>query len=142
MTQSRPAWRLAVALSKIGPQPAAEKAVSTIVTVLEDPKVDTKVRERVVWALRVHKLNLANFPTVYPAFAKILSESKNPETRHAALRLCLYAGGPSSADAPQRTLDVLSEFLKDETILIFKGKGGRKPERRALRRIRTRPSHR
>ncbi len=114
----------AVALSKIGARPAAEEAVPTLLKVLEDPKTDTKVRERVLWALRVHKLKLRDFPGVFPAFTKILSEAQNADQPMLRYDCAYMLGVLQGPEAPDKALDVLLEFLKNDKILIFKGKVG------------------
>lgn len=111
-----------VALAKIGPRKEAEDSVPSLLRILENQKDNPEVREKVVWALRVHKLNLANFPGVYPTFAKVMVEDKT--AKNSMLRYdCAYMLGVlQGPDAPDKALDVLLEFLKNESILIYKGK--------------------
>jgi HEAT repeat protein len=117
----------AKALAKIGPVPAAVEAVPTLVRVLENPRNDTKVRERVIWALRPHYSNrrtLPDYPTVFPAFTKILSEPKEDQTRMLHYD-CAYMLGMLQKDkAPDKALDTLLDFLHDRTIFIFRGSQG------------------
>jgi HEAT repeat protein len=126
----------AVALSRIGPVPDAVKAVPTLLRVLENPATDAKVRERVMWALRVHKVELRNL-NVFPTFAKILSEPKLHETRMLRYDCAYMLGLFLESQAPPQTLDVLEEFLKDNTILIYTGTtasaGGTGAEARAAK---------
>lgn len=112
----------AVALSKIGPRKAAEDAVPGLLRILEDPASDAKVRERLMWALRVHKLNLSNFPGVFPAFTKVLHEPKQDKNRMLRYDCAYMLGVLQSAEAPDKALDVLLEYLKDDSILVYKGK--------------------
>src|SRR6185436_17315725 len=51
----------AVALSKIGDVPAAAAAVPKLLAVVSDPADNGRVRERAMWALRVHNANLRKF---------------------------------------------------------------------------------
>jgi HEAT repeat protein len=111
----------ATALARMGPADAAVKAVPTLLNVLGNPASETKVRERVIWALRVHNVNLRDL-NVFPTFTKILSENKRPDTRMLRYDCAYMLGVLQGAEAPDITLEVLLDFLKDDTILIFQGK--------------------
>lgn len=111
-----------VALAKIGPRKEAEDAVPSLLRVLENQKDDPHVREKIVWALRVHKLNLANFPGVFPAFAKVMVEDKTDKNTMLRYDCGYMLGVLQGPEAPDKVLDVLLEFLKNDTILIYKGK--------------------
>ena len=113
----------ATALAKIGPRQEAEKSVPSLLGILENPKDHPLVRERIVWALRVHKLNLANFPGVYPTFGKVMVENKSDKNTMLRYDCAYMLGVLQGADAPDKVLDVLMEFLKNDEILIYKGKG-------------------
>lgn len=112
----------AVALAKIGPRKEAEDAVPTLLRVLENPKDHPLVRERIVWALRVHKLNLGNFPGVYPTLGKVMVEDKTAKNTMLRYDCAYMLGVLQAAEAPDKALDVLLEFLKNDSILIYKGK--------------------
>jgi len=112
----------ATALAKIGPRKEAEDAVPSLLRVLENPKDHSLVRERIVWALRVHKLNLGNFPGVYPTFGKVMVEAKTDKNTMLRYDCAYMLGVLQAADAPDKVLDVLLEFLKNDQILIYKGK--------------------
>jgi HEAT repeat protein len=114
----------AMALARIGPVPAAVDAVPTLVKILEDPSNETKIRERVIWALRPHYANRATIPDlpgVFPALKKILSEPKAEHNRMLRYDSAYMLGVLQRRDAPEETLDTLLEFLHDKTILIFRG---------------------
>jgi HEAT repeat protein len=109
----------AAALKGIGPGPAAVKAVPDLLKVLQDKAHDDKVRERIIWALKVHNLNLGNLPGVYPAFTKVMSEPKND--RNFLLRYeCAYLLGVlQGSQVRPAVMDVLLEYLKDDRIQVF-----------------------
>jgi HEAT repeat protein len=111
----------AVALSRIGAVPDAVNAVGKLLEVLGNPATDAKVRERTMWALRVHKAELRNLKDVFPTFVKILSEPRLHETRMLRYDCAYMLGLFLEKDAPAQVLDVLEEFLKDNTILIYTG---------------------
>jgi HEAT repeat protein len=110
----------AVALSRIGAVPDAVEAVPTLLGVLGDPADDAKVRERTMWALRVHQGNLRNL-NVFPTLTKILSEPKRHETRMLRYDCAYMLGLFLESETPAKALDVLLDFLKDNTILIYTG---------------------
>ncbi len=122
----------AVSLSKIGPGKAAVEAVPTLLKVLQDPAQNAKVRERIVWALRVHKAKLREMPDLYPIFTKILVEPKSKENRMLRYDCAFMLGVLKGPDAPPEVMGVLLEYLKDDSILIFANKkttvGGTGPE--------------
>jgi HEAT repeat protein len=114
----------AMALARIGPVPAAVEAIPTLVKVLEDPSNETKIRERVLWALRPHYANRAtvpDLPGVFPAFKKILSEPKAEHSRMLRYDCAYMLGVLQRKDAPKEALDTLLDFLHDKTILIYRG---------------------
>jgi HEAT repeats len=110
----------AVALSRIGAVPDAVNSVPLLLKGLENPRDDAKVRERIMWALRVHQANLRNL-NVFPTFEKILIEPRLQETRMLRYDCAYMLGLFLEKEASKATLDVLHEFLKDKTILIYTG---------------------
>lgn len=111
----------AVSLSQIGEVPAAVKAVPTLLSVLEDPRHDPQVRERIVWALRVHNINLRSMQGVYPALTKVVKEEAYAKNRMLRYDCAYMLGVLQGKDIPTEALDVLLEFLRDETIQIYIG---------------------
>jgi HEAT repeat protein len=110
----------AVALSRIGPVPAAVEAVPTIIGVLKNPANESKVRERTLWALIVHQGNMRNLK-VFRALTEILSEPKLHETRMLRY-LCAYVLAMYLAEeTPGKALDALLDHLKDDSTLIYTG---------------------
>ncbi len=110
----------AVALSRIGPVPEAVDAVPTLLSILANPANDAKVRERILWALRVHKGNLRSL-NVFPALIKVMSEPRYPGSNMLRYDCAYILGLFLENEAPEKTLDVLLEFLKDQNILIYTG---------------------
>jgi len=110
----------AVALSRIGPVREAVVAVPALLAVLENPATEAKVRERTLWALLVHNQNLRSL-NVFPALVKILSEPKLQDTKmlryHSAYVLGLFL----AEETPAKALDLLLDFLKDETCVLYVG---------------------
>ena len=109
----------AMALQRIGQVPAAVRVVPDLLGVLADTKHDTKVRERIMWSLRVHGENLRTMKGPLETFTKILGEPLDTENR--MLRYdCAYMLGMVWGDkAPEAALDVLKEFLHDDKIKIY-----------------------
>ncbi len=112
----------AVALSRIGPAPAALQAIPTLLAVLRDPAHDSKVRERIVWSLRVHKGNLRTLPGIYPAFTKVLGEPAGEANRMLRYDCAYMLGVLQGPEVAPAAMNVLLEFLKDDTIQIFDNK--------------------
>jgi HEAT repeat protein len=110
----------AVALSRIGPVPDGVAAVPKLLQVLGDTSNDAKVRERTMWALRVHQGKLREM-NVFPTLTKILSEPKQHETRMLRYDCAYMLGLFLEGETPNAALDTLHEFLKDNTILIYTG---------------------
>lgn len=111
--------KCAVALARIGAVPAAETILPTLLKVLQDPTQDNRVRQRLMWALRVHHANLRTLPGVYPALTKVLSEPRMPDTNMLRYDCAYMLGMLQGSNVPEKALDVLLEFLQDNTILIF-----------------------
>lgn len=114
-------FKAATALSRLGSAPDAAKALPTLLDILIDPDQNGRVRWRIVWALRAHQENLRKLPGIFPAFTRVLGEK--PETDNRMLRYdCAYMLGMlQGAEAPDAALDVLREYLDDDTIRIFRG---------------------
>ncbi len=115
----------AVALSRIGPVPAAKTAAPGLLKVIEDPAAPMRVRERALWALRVHREKMVDIPGLFPAMAKLMTDAREPDAK--MLRYdCAYLLGIFERDkAPKATMDVLLEFLRDDKIQIYAGTGGK-----------------
>ncbi len=117
--RQEPRMAAAVALSRIGPVPAAIDAVPRLSQLVATAEDDANVRWRVVWALRAHEANLRKMPTVYPALTKVLKEPKTADNRMLRYDCAYMLGVLQRAQAPNEVLDVLAEFLKDATVQIY-----------------------
>jgi HEAT repeat protein len=120
----------AMSLQTIGGCEQATKAMPDLVRVLDDPKQPPKVRERVLWALRVHKQSLKDNEPFIAALKKILTEpglgSKSDVTGAPTGKMLRYDSAflvsvLKGREAPDEALDVLKEFLHDNSIRIYKG---------------------
>jgi HEAT repeat protein len=116
-----PRIEAAVALSRIGPVPAAIEAAPRLLQVMSDASHDANVRWRIVWALRVHNVNLRKMAGVAPAFAKVLAEPKTEANRMLRYDCAYILGVLEGDDAPKETLDTLADFLKDDKVTIYVG---------------------
>src|SRR5262249_49354603 len=119
----------AMSLQTLGPCEPATKAIPRLVKVLDDPSQPTRVRERVLWALRVHGGDLATDEDVFRAMTKVLSEKALVNAGNGAGRsgkmlrydsafLISVFKGP---EVPEEVFPVLEAFLKDSTIRIYTG---------------------
>ena len=115
----------AFAMSRMGKFPAAQEAVPRLLKILGAAKQSPDVRERVVWALRVHTIDLRTMDGVIPAFSQVLTEDKTVENK--MLRYdCAYMLGMLQRDKVEPlTLDTLHEFLKDTEIGVYDRKKSR-----------------
>ncbi len=109
----------AMALARIGQVPAATAAAPDLLAVLGNPQHDGRVRERVMWSLRVHGEALRNMAGTKDTFARVLKEPLNNQNRMLRYDSAYMLGMIWQQQAPDATLDVLSEFLKDATIQVF-----------------------
>lgn len=109
----------AMTLARIGPVPAANPIVPDLLALLGNPQQDGKVRERVMWALRVHGESLRAMNGTQDIFARVLKEPVGPDNRMLRYDCAYMLGMIWRKDAPAATLDVLTEFLNDDTIQIF-----------------------
>jgi HEAT repeat protein len=113
--------KCAMALQKIGPVEAAVKAVPTLLAILVDPKQDYGVRDRVMFALRVHYENYREMKGVKEALIQVMNEPLTE--RNFMLRYdCAYMLAMVwQAEAPDQVLDRLTDFLKDSQTQIVRG---------------------
>jgi HEAT repeat protein len=114
-----PRMAAAVALSRIGPTPAAIDAVPKLLQVVTSAKDDPTVRWRIIWALRVHNVNLRKLEGIYPAFTKVLGEEKTEANRMLRYDCAYLLGVLQRDEAPKEVLDTLLDFLKDDRVQIY-----------------------
>jgi HEAT repeat protein len=109
----------AVTMGRFGPLQAARKAIPDLLRVLEDPRDDSDVRWRVCWALRVYKFDLTDIPGVIPTFVKVANEKPMRETKMVRYDCAYMLGMLLAEKTPKEALDVLLEFLKDDSIVLY-----------------------
>jgi HEAT repeat protein len=111
----------AVALMNIGPVKGANAVAPELLTFLGDPRQDGLVRERVEWALRVHGANLRTMKGYKETLTRIVGEPRPPEFNMLRYHCAYMLGSIWGAQAPDGALDVLTEFINDDTIKIIVG---------------------
>src|SRR5262245_47890571 len=109
----------ATTLSRIGAVKAAADAVPALLKTLEDTKEDSRVRERVLWTLRVHTRKLADFPGAMPAIIRVMAGATTPDNKMLRYDSAYLVGMLQGPEAPARTIDILFEFLKDEAVPVY-----------------------
>ncbi len=111
----------ATALSHIGAKPAAEKIIPALVRILADIKAPMPVRERTMWALRVHNIMLREVPEFLKALADILDEKRPAGAKMLYYDSAYMLGMLQGPKAPDLALEDLLNFLKDNSTLIYYG---------------------
>lgn len=111
----------AMALARIGKVQSAKDIAPKLLDVLGDTKHDVKVRERLIWALRIHGADLRNMTGAKDTFAKVLKESLTEQNKMLRYDCAYMLGMIWQSQAPDHTLDILHDFLHDSTIKIFVG---------------------
>jgi HEAT repeat protein len=109
----------AMALQRIGPVPAAEKAVPALLDVLGNSEQDAKVRERVMWSLRVHRENLRTLKGPLETFSRIMKEPPTEDNKMLRYDCAYMLGMIWQQQAPDHTLDLLREFLLDKGVKVY-----------------------
>jgi HEAT repeat protein len=109
----------AMAMARIGNGAAAVAVVPDLIGVVGNPLHDAKVRERVIWALRVHGAELRNMNGVKEAFTRVVMEARTEQNRMLRYDSAYMLGMIWQQQAPEPTLDVLTEYLHDDSIKIF-----------------------
>ncbi|MBI1831376.1 MAG: HEAT repeat domain-containing protein [Planctomycetes bacterium] len=126
----------AMALARIGKVPSARDVVPTLLAVLRDKDNDARVRERVMWSLRVHAGDLRQLTGVKDVFMAILDErlidaderdlpddSKSKNNKMLRYDCAYMLGMVWQSQAPPKSLDRLYEFLCDKEVKVYKGTG-------------------
>ncbi len=109
----------AVTLNRFGAVAEARKTVPLLLQVLQDQNDDSDVRWRIMWALRVYKDGLIEMPGVLPAFMKVLGEPKKNATKMLRYDCAYMLGMLKGDEVPNQALDVLLDFLKDDSLLLY-----------------------
>lgn len=111
----------ATSLGRIGAVPGASAVAPDLLGVLGSSQQHSRVRERVMWALRPHGENLTKMKGAKEAFTRVLGEQFPYEGRMLRYDCAYMLGMIWGPDAPEATLDVLTDFLNDKEIKIFVG---------------------
>lgn len=111
----------AMALARIGPVFAAANVATKLLAVIADPDHDATVRERIMWALRVHEGNLKTMAGADRAFAKIMKEPLTQQNKMLRYDCAYMLGMIWRNEAPDHALDVLLEFLHDKDVKVYRG---------------------
>jgi HEAT repeat protein len=106
---------VAEALANIDPDEA--EVVKTLIRVLQE-RENWAVRHRATWALK--RLKDLQRPGVVEALTRLLGE-KEPEARVIRYEAAHALGMRLGDRAPDRTIDVLLEVLRDRDLLIYTG---------------------
>jgi HEAT repeat protein len=114
----------AVALSRMGPVPAAKEAAPRLIAVVKDAKNPPEVRLRSLWALRVLNQGLKDFPELFDALDRIVAEPKMQESRMLRYDAAFLLGVFKRAEVSKAAMDVLNDFLHDDTVQIYAGAKG------------------
>ncbi len=109
----------AVALSSIGPVPAAIDAVPRLAQLIGKAADDGVVRWRTVWALRVHDRELGKIDGVYAALQRVLTEPKTEDNRMLRYDCAYMLGVLQGRETTKEVLDTLAEFLKDDRVQVY-----------------------
>jgi HEAT repeat protein len=108
-----------------GPTPAAVNATPALIKVVDDPKQPAKVRERILWALRVHKGGLAEYDELFTALKKILVEKELGSAGRTGKMLrydaAFLTGVFKATEVPNEVFPVLLAFLKDNDVKLYTG---------------------
>ncbi len=120
----------AVALSRIGYNDALAKALDSLLNIVADPSEVGIVRERTLWPVRLFlkhavEKGLEKEPEkVVPYLTRIVGEPPRQEIKMLRYDSAYLLGMFKQAEAPEKAIDVLGEFLKDPTIKVFVGTEG------------------
>jgi HEAT repeat protein len=120
----------AVALRDIGSQPEARPElvaqIPTLVKVLEDPKDNSEIRTLVLWPFRFFDENaVKQNPAILDAMEKIVStETKTEPTKMLHYDSACLLGRFKGKEISPAAMKTLTEFLKDDKVLIYRGTSG------------------
>ena len=117
--KQQPRMAAAVALSGIGPVPAAIDAIPRLTQLIANAADDGNVRWRAVWALRVHNIDLRKAEGVYPAFRKVLAEPKAEDNRMLRYDCAYMLGMLQGRESGKDVFDTLLDFLRDDKVEIY-----------------------
>jgi HEAT repeat protein len=117
----------AVALSKIAApflkegNPPGRENIPALINIIKDTNTPSKVRERTLWILANYQRELPDRKDVFDVLVPIVSSPRTENNKMLRYHTAFMLGAFWRERAPDKALDVLEEFLKDNTIKLFKG---------------------
>lgn len=111
----------AVAISEIGPVPDAVAAIPGLIQVLGHAGTDAETRKGILWALRIHKGKMREYPEFFTNLSKVIREPKTRENRLLRYECARMQAAFKSPELEPVTLDTLVEWLQDSSIEIYLG---------------------
>jgi HEAT repeat protein len=112
----------AIAMQYIGPVDQAVKAIPALLDVLCDSRQDFELRNKLMYALRPHNINLRKAPGVKDAFVRVMNEPLTEANKMLRYDCAYMLGMIWQAQAPDQVLDRLKDFLDDDKIRIHLGR--------------------
>lgn len=94
-------------------------AITQLVVILQDPAEDVDVRTRVIWALRPNIPALPDIPGVFEVLSSVAKEPKTGVNAMVRYDSAYTLSLGWREKVPDAALDVLSEFLRDSSFIIF-----------------------
>jgi HEAT repeat protein len=127
-------------LTTAGNAPEGSKIIPKLVEIIQDAGNPVPVRERTLWVLRQYPKELTDRKDLFKALSQATAEPAGKENKMLRYDAAFMLAAFWREKAPKAALDVLLEFLKDNTVKIFQGAGnaggdGRVMAILALRRI-------
>jgi HEAT repeat protein len=112
---------IAKAMAQAGDTPNP-KYIPELVPIL-GPNTNDKVRERALWVLRIYPNQLPEHQEVFDALLKIVSAPRDRTDKMLRYDAAFMVGAFWREKTPKAALDVLLDFLNDDSIKIYTGTG-------------------
>jgi HEAT repeat protein len=100
--------------------PPGRDNIPTLIAILRDAKAPSKVRERTLWVLANYQRELPDRKDVYDALFPIVASPRSDNNKMLRYHTAFMLGAFWRDRAPKEALDVLLEFLKDDSIKLYK----------------------
>ena len=115
--------RAGESLTNIGVNEATERTIPRLIKMIENPKDHLRVRWKAIWALKMHgREKLVNYKAMAKALNNILAQEKiMAENKMLRYDSAIMLGVLERDKVNKLVLDNLLDFLKDDTIQIYKG---------------------
>jgi HEAT repeat protein len=109
------------ALYKAKQSDPIRQAVPTLISAVKNSSNPPEVRLRSLWALRALQNGLNDYPELFDTLDRLVAEPKTYDKRMLRYDAAFLLGVFKKAKVSKAALNVLSDFLKDSTVLIFVG---------------------